>query len=99
MGARRDYPRDIESSLQTLNLDDIKEEQTKISQLDGLVDYSSSEDDASDSSSEGKPHIWEVTDSKTWVLHQLEKMRHHKDYDKIINYRDDGDTKWHKRMS
>ena len=37
-------------------------------------------------------------DSKTWVLHQLDKMRKHKDYDKIINYCDDGDGKWHKRM-
>ena len=25
-------------------------------------------------------------------------MRQHKDYDKIINYRDDGDDKWHKRV-
>ena len=98
-GARGNYPRVMESSLRNLSLDDIKEEKMMISQVDGLVDYSSSEEDASDSSSEGKPHIWEVTDSKTWVLHQLEKMRKHKNYDKIINYRDNGDDKWHKRIS
>ena len=46
-----------------------------IGQVDGLVDYSSSEDDASGNSSEETPHIWEATDYKTWVLHQLEKMR------------------------
>ena len=70
-----------------------------VSQVDGLVDYSSSDDDHSDNSSDGKPHIWEVPDSKTWALHQLEKLRQHPDYEKIINYRDDGDSKWHKKVS
>ena len=87
----------MEDNLQNLSLDEGKEEMM-IGQVDGLVDYSSSDDSASDKSSEGKPHIWEVKDSKTWVLHQLDKMRKHKDYDKIINYCDDGDGKWHKRM-
>ena len=85
--------------MQNLSLDDIKEEKMLVSQVDGLVDYSSSEEDASDNSSDGKPNIWEVPDSKTWVLHQPEKMRQHPDYDKIINYRDDGDNKWHMRVS
>merc|ERR1712020_45904 len=70
-----------------------------VSQVDGFVDYSSSEEDASDNSSDGKPHIWEVPDSKTWALHQLEKLRQHPDYERIINYRDDGDSKWHKKVS
>ena len=69
-GARSDYPREMESTLQNLSLDDIKEEEMMIGQVDGLVDYSSSEDDASDKSSTGEPHIWEVPDSKTWVLSQ-----------------------------
>ena len=46
-GARRDYPRDMENSLQNLTLDEIREEKMMIGQVDGLVDYSSSEDDAS----------------------------------------------------
>ena len=90
---------DMENSLQNLSLDNIKEENMIVGQVDGLVDYSSSEEDASDNSSDGKHHIWEVPDSKTWALHQLEKLRQHPDYDKIINYRDDGDSKWHKRVS
>ena len=70
-----------------------------VSQVDGLVDYSSSEEEDSDNSSDGKPHIWEVPDSKTWALLQLGKLRQHPDYERIINYRDDGDSKWHKKVS
>ena len=91
-GARGDYAIDMESSLQNLSLDNIKEENMIVSQVDGLVDYSSSEDGHSDNSSDGKPHIWQVPDSKTWALHQLDKRRQHPDYEKIIDYRDDGDS-------
>ena len=98
-GARGDYTIDMEDSLQNLSLNDSKEENMIVSQVDGLVDYSSSEEEDSDNSSDGKPHIWEVPDSKTWALHQLEKLRQHPDYEKIINYRDDGDSKWHKKVS
>ena len=98
-GAKISSATDMEDSLQNLSLNDIKEKNMNVSQVDGLVDYSSSEDEHSDNSSDGKPHIWEVPDSKTWALHQLEKLRQHPDYEKIINYRDDGDSKWHKKVS
>ena len=102
-GARPDYsdycPRDMEDTLQDLQMMDIKEEEIRIAQVDGLVDYSSSEEEDSDKMSTGEPHIWEVPDSKTWVLSQLDKLRQHENYDKIIHYRDDGDDKWHKRMA
>ena len=98
-GAKINPTTDVEDSLRDLSLSGIKEENMIVSQVDGLVDYSSSDDSHSDNSSDGKPHIWEVPDSKTWALHQLEKLRQHPDYDKIIIYRDDGDSKWHKRVS
>ena len=44
--ARRDYAVDMEDSLQNLSLEDIKEENMIVSQVDGLVDYSSSGEDA-----------------------------------------------------
>ena len=89
----------MEDSLRKLSLNDIKERKMNVSQVDGLVDYSSSEEEDSDDSSDGKPHIWEVPDSKTWAKLQLKKLRQHPDYEKIINYRDDGDSKWHKKVS
>ena len=70
----------MEENLQNLSLDGQKAEMM-MSQVDGLVDYSSTDDSTSDNSSEGTPHIWEVKDSKTWVLNELKKMRKHKDYD------------------
>merc|ERR1712020_400322 len=101
-GARPDYsnycPRDMEDTLQDLQMMDIKEDEIRIAQVDGLVDYSSSEEEDSDKMSTGAPHIWEVPDSKTWVMSQLDKLRKHENYEKIINYRDDGDDKWHNRM-
>ena len=89
----------MEDSLRKLNLNDTKEKKMNVNQVDGLVDYSSSEEEDSDDSSDGKPHIWEVPDSKTWALLQLGKLRQHPDYERIINYRDDGDSKWHKKVS
>ena len=87
----------MEENLRNLSLEEDKKVVT-MSQVDGLVDYSDTDDSASDKSSKKTPHIWKVKDSKTWMLNELKKMRKHKDYDEIINYRDDGDTTWHEKM-
>ena len=69
-----------------------------IGQVDGLVDYSSADDSASETSSEKTLQIWEVKDTKTWIFNEMKKLRKHKNYSEIVNYRDDGDAKWHKRL-
>ena len=53
----RDSATGMEGSLRKLSLNDNKGRKMDVSQVDGLVDYSSSEEEDSDDSSDGKPHI------------------------------------------
>ena len=97
----------VEDTLQELNInresvtvtrivdEKPKERSMMMSQLDGLVEYS--ETDSSEDSSADTSHIWEVKDAKSWVLNEMRKMRSHEKYLDILNYRDDGDTKWRRR--
>ena len=73
-------------------------EHLKIDQVDGLVDYSSSDDDASDASSTRTLQLWEVKDTKTWIFREMKTLRRHKNYSDIINYRYNGDAEWHNRL-
>ena len=74
-----------------------------ISQVDGLVDsdYGGLVDSdygeansVANSTSEDTLRVWEVTDTRTWVLNELRKMSSHESYLDILNHRDDGDRKW-----
>ena len=81
-----------------MKLEKTQEESTRISQVDGLVDYSSTDDSASETSPENTLQLWEVKGTKTWIYNEMKKLRRHKNYSNIVHYRDDGDAKWHKRL-
>ena len=66
-----------------------------MSQVDGLVDYSDSDDTASDTTSGNDA----PPDSNSWLKKEMQKLRKHANYSDIVNYRDDGDDKWHNRMT
>jgi len=85
-----------------------KAEKTMIfSQVDGLVDsdygglvdsdYGGTNSVANSTTEEDTPRVWEVMDTRTWVLNELRKMSSHKNYLNILNHRDDGDLKWRRR--
>ena len=79
--------------MQELKIDKKTSEAHKLSQLDGLVDYSDT-DSTSDASSGNDAH----PDSKLWIRKEMEKLRRHRSYDAIVNYREKGDIDWHKRV-
>ena len=71
---------DVENTLQELKIDKKTSEAHKLSQLDGLVDYSDT-DSTSDASSGNDVH----PDSKLWIRKEMEKLRRHRSYDAIVN--------------